>query len=891
MPQSVLSVDEKYDFIRIRKSRIQTRYTNPDVHLEQSQPDYWLFQNTIKHEQSSQANTKLKKDVIILPKLSYLDTSKSLLNTHQSRSIPKNLFRTFKQDFNEKVKKSWTDKHPDYNYYFFDDQQCMDFMKYNFSQEIYDTYLLLNIGAPRADLFRVCILYIYGGVYVDIDCECITRIDDLIKNYDFVCPVDTERARYALFNAFIASSPRNNILYHVIQKIVYNVRNKFYHSAHHSKGDAFSASGPGTFGTSFCNLIGASYRTLFYEGAYEYDIPRLTRLDINHYIHHKDEHVFTVSRNAKRALFYYEFSDFNDCEVPFHFEMNKISKNQYKITKLKPYTKGWDHKLSVAVEETSCKTIMSSFYFGKYNYSIGCSDHYRKIIELEHNEYEKLMDNFEYLVIHFSQEINYDIGIQPKFSDWFEYKILECCKNKLKLEITRTDKNEGWSNDLKISIYYHSLTISFPFAPEYLVDAKFKVYDFLESIKSETIPVKTICSYNNYNVSIQGDQKLLISIQEYQHFLPIYTIIHIIVNTPIYPEKQKIYLPFHEQHPDCILWNNRLVIESQRYQSEKNKIIKSYTERSIYSNYIPNYQPLKIAVVCSFDYHYEIFGCLLEVSSRHWDFYAPLKDNYKYVEFWENLFQIRFKDFNEFVHHNYDIIINHSDDNIALMDPQSNLSHKFIAIEHEHHPRTHFNNAFRFLSLHKYSIVKRPILVPCFRFIEQKTKYEILNQQESINIIYFGNKTDYFHIENHTDKLYSIFQNTNQSIRLYYRHSYAIKDLIERLQSEKHVELVPLDCPTATELMDLFKICHYSLIGNEHLKYSGQIGLSLSSGCQLISSKYRLKAICCQSVLCFDYMDKLIKEVDLHTIYNDIEYQIHSNKNKIYHSIYGTNLL
>jgi hypothetical protein len=867
-----------------RLAKTHERFSIEEKRLSKIQPQQQ------QQPQSSQPQPQPKKDTIIIPKLAFETTKKSLLNIHQGRKIPKNIFRTFKHDFNESVKKSWTDLHPDYNYYFFNDNQCMDFMKYNFSQEIFDTYKMLNIGAPRADLFRVCILYLYGGVYVDIDCECVERIDKYIKDYDFVCPVDTERARYALFNAFMASSPRNNILYHMIQKIVYHVRNKFYQSAHHGKGDAFSASGPGTLGSTFANLIGKPYKTLFYEGSYEYDIPRLTRLDINHFPQHEDSMTLNVRDNNKQALFYYEFSDFNDCEVPYNFTMEQISSNQYKIEKTRPHTKGWDHKLSVALEETSSRTFMESFYFGNYNYHVGSSDNNEKEIEINHSEYDKLDKNLKYLKIDFLEDIRYEKGIQPKFSDFFTYEILGHDRQTLRLKITRMDCDSGWGNDLKISIYYSSLQIQTDLPTHVLSNAKLTVYDFLDYLDSKVVPIEVVASYLNYHVEPLDDGILLVSIKNYDRFLPVYTIINIVMDTPDYPESQKIYLPFHEQSPDTILIHNKLIINSQILQSEKNQVIQSYTERSIYSDFKPNYRHLKVAVVCSFDYHYEIFGCLLQMN-KNWEFYAPKNDEKGYVEFWENLFQIRFKCVSEFRHENYDIIINHSDDSIHDMDPESKYSDKYIAIEHEYHPRCKYNNLVRFVSLHKYSIVKRPIITPCFNFIDMQTKMEILSQQDSINIISFNNLTDYFPIGGYTEKLSSLFKNTCQPIHFYYRHSLATQDLIEMLQAQPNITLIPLGSPTTLELMNYYKICHYSLIGNEHLKYSGSIGSSLSAGCQLIASEYRIKSLHCHSAICFQDMTCFTKNIDLKTIYQDIEYQNQSNQNKFHHMIFGTDLL
>ena len=39
-------------------------------------------------------------------------------------------------------------------------------------------------GAHKADLFRLCWLYKYGGIYIDIDIEIIKSLDEIVKNID-----------------------------------------------------------------------------------------------------------------------------------------------------------------------------------------------------------------------------------------------------------------------------------------------------------------------------------------------------------------------------------------------------------------------------------------------------------------------------------------------------------------------------------------------------------------------------------------------------------------------------------------------------------------------------------------------------------------------------------
>lgn len=64
---------------------------------------------------------------------------------------------------------------PTFEYRFYDDQDCINFIKDNYDQETLNLYLSIdsNYGSARADLFRYLLMYKVGGVYLDIK-SCTT---------------------------------------------------------------------------------------------------------------------------------------------------------------------------------------------------------------------------------------------------------------------------------------------------------------------------------------------------------------------------------------------------------------------------------------------------------------------------------------------------------------------------------------------------------------------------------------------------------------------------------------------------------------------------------------------------------------------------------------------
>lgn len=148
--------------------------------------------------------------------------------------IPRNIFQTWftknlSPDF-KSLTETWKTKNPNYAYFLHDDYDCEEFIKKNFDIKVYNAYCRIIPGAFKADLWRYCILYIYGGIYVDIDTICHNEIDVFLnESIEFMTPIDLNNwsviGTHNLFNAFIASVPKHPILLECINRIVYHVEN------------------------------------------------------------------------------------------------------------------------------------------------------------------------------------------------------------------------------------------------------------------------------------------------------------------------------------------------------------------------------------------------------------------------------------------------------------------------------------------------------------------------------------------------------------------------------------------------------------------------------------------------------------------------------------------
>lgn len=143
--------------------------------------------------------------------------------------IPKIIYQTWKTkklSINcQLVRNNIQKLNPDYEMILYDDNDIDNFIKNNFDNFVYNCYSKLNVGAAKADLWRYCILYKYGGIYLDIDSEILKTLDDLIKEEDSC--IITREGNKGFFNNWIMICEKEHpVLKKTIEKCCFNITNK-----------------------------------------------------------------------------------------------------------------------------------------------------------------------------------------------------------------------------------------------------------------------------------------------------------------------------------------------------------------------------------------------------------------------------------------------------------------------------------------------------------------------------------------------------------------------------------------------------------------------------------------------------------------------------------------
>ena len=157
----------------------------------------------------------------------------ALYNTYNFNVVPKFIFQTWPtknlpknmQWVVNQIKKT----HPKFEHFIYDDNDCRQFIKSHFGMEVLWAFDRLKPGAYKADLWRYCIMYIKGGIYLDIKMCPVNgfRFDYILKN-DWYCN-DVGLIK-GIWQGILVSRPKNPLYKYLIETILDNVKNEFYGS-------------------------------------------------------------------------------------------------------------------------------------------------------------------------------------------------------------------------------------------------------------------------------------------------------------------------------------------------------------------------------------------------------------------------------------------------------------------------------------------------------------------------------------------------------------------------------------------------------------------------------------------------------------------------------------
>jgi len=253
----------------------------------------------------------------------------------------KTIYMTHKKNPPDKVINQWLKYNKDYTIDFSLDKDCFDFLEENFNSYVANEFQNIKEGKYKADLWRICKLYKFNGIYSDIDIVPYFNIDILDKNINFYSCLNA--TGNGIFQAFIANfSESNNPLFLVF--IISLLINKPYSLIHNVDGP--------TLDMYNCIKYILNVDTIIPEEKYETDI---VKIKIN---------IGNSNRNIKKINLYY-FPNI-DYTIKLHKKKNddtfkfKIVNNILIVERIDK-KEGWKQNHSIDI----CFSYKCSFFFFK----------------------------------------------------------------------------------------------------------------------------------------------------------------------------------------------------------------------------------------------------------------------------------------------------------------------------------------------------------------------------------------------------------------------------------------------------------------------------------------------------------------------------------------------
>ena len=118
---------------------------------------------------------------------------------------------------------------PEYTHKIYNDQECLDFLTSTFDDSVVKTFHALKRGAHKADLVRYCLLYTYGGVYLDIKTELVRPLREIFIDKDTFYSV-LSCTKDHIYQGIISAPPRHPLFSALIQFMVATGEPSDYHA-------------------------------------------------------------------------------------------------------------------------------------------------------------------------------------------------------------------------------------------------------------------------------------------------------------------------------------------------------------------------------------------------------------------------------------------------------------------------------------------------------------------------------------------------------------------------------------------------------------------------------------------------------------------------------------
>lgn len=146
--------------------------------------------------------------------------------------IPNNIILTYKNDnIPSYVFSNIKRLNPDKEILFFTDEDIVKFLSKEYDSSHVDFFHSIKLGCIKADFFRYCYLWKYGGYYSDVDIEHVVPISNYIQEHTEFFSVNSGSCKNTTFQALLFCESNYPIIFDCINDIMNpkSSNNPFYY--------------------------------------------------------------------------------------------------------------------------------------------------------------------------------------------------------------------------------------------------------------------------------------------------------------------------------------------------------------------------------------------------------------------------------------------------------------------------------------------------------------------------------------------------------------------------------------------------------------------------------------------------------------------------------------
>ena len=229
---------EGIDYLKIDTEGYDHIILNDYLDLAKKYPQ--IMANKIKFEYHPEVSNVNELDKLLFRLRDYHVEQEGTDLILTKNKIPRIIHQTYKSlelpSELQKVVSKLKRMNPTFEYRFYDDGDCIEFIKDHYDEDTLNIYLSINPihGAARADLFRYLLMYEIGGVYLDIK-SCTTvpletvllpTDEYLLSHWEGLDWKDELNYVHGEFqNWHIVCAPKHPFLKEAIERVKHNIKN------------------------------------------------------------------------------------------------------------------------------------------------------------------------------------------------------------------------------------------------------------------------------------------------------------------------------------------------------------------------------------------------------------------------------------------------------------------------------------------------------------------------------------------------------------------------------------------------------------------------------------------------------------------------------------------